>query len=151
LKGKGEKMPKLQLQPGVNPMLVDQSESSGDNDNDSLSQSSFEENSLNADSNSGDHNSSNDGVNHEMKEIHDLAQEDTRNLRAWRIVIVLILVSTFTGVITGIVAIIKKQYSSDCEIAVRISYCQAYPIHFVVDANVILSIFSQLSSLSHLF
>ena len=93
---------------------VDPSESSDDDASDSLSDSSFEDDSLNHDSHSGDHHTTaSGGMNNEMKEIHDLAQEDTRNLRTWRIIIFLILIGTFVGVITGTVLIINSQADTD--------------------------------------
>lgn len=102
---------------------VDQSESSDDDASDSLSESSFDDDTFNNGSNSGDQQSNNSsGMNNEMKEIHDLAQEDTRNLRTWRIIIVLILIGTFVGVVTGTILIINGQADTDEEEAVRIPF-----------------------------
>jgi hypothetical protein len=102
---------------------MDQSESSDDGASDSLSGSSFDDDTFNHGSNSGDQQSHNsNGMNNEMKEIHDLAQEDTRNLRTWRIIIVLILIGTFVGVITGTIVIINGQSGKDKEEAVRMHF-----------------------------
>jgi hypothetical protein len=112
---------------------MDQSENSDDDASDSLSESSFDDDSFNNGSNSGDQQSNNSsGMNNEMKEIHDLAQEDTRNLRTWRIIIVFILLGTFVGVITGTILIVNGQSDTDTEEAVCIHFSNSSPYETLI-------------------
>jgi hypothetical protein len=107
---------------GLNAMDVDPSDNGSSFDSDDVDEESFSDDDSSLDSSNHDSgedqskNSSND-----MKEICDIAQEDSRILRTWRYTILFVLIISFVGTITAIILFLRNEAKKDEEVVVRTS------------------------------
>ena len=96
-------------------VAAEQSEngSSYDSEDESLSDEDDSFDSSNLDSGEDQSKRSNDRT-----EIYDIAQEDTYKLRTWRSIIIVVLLLSFVGTISAVVALLRHEAYADEEFVV---------------------------------
>jgi hypothetical protein len=104
---------------GLNAMNVDASDNGSSFDSDADEESFSDDDSSLDDSSTPDTGEDQSNSN-DMKEICDIAQEDSRILQRWRYIILLVLIVSFIGTITAIIMFIKTEAKKDEEVVVRI-------------------------------
>ena len=51
--------------------------------------------------------------------VYDIANEDTRKLRTWRVIIIVVLILSFVGTITAVISLLRHEANQDEEFVVR--------------------------------
>ena len=51
--------------------------------------------------------------------VYDMANEDTRKLRTWRVIIIVVLILSFVGTITAVISLLRHEANQDEEFVVR--------------------------------
>jgi hypothetical protein len=69
------------------------------------------ENSSRHDSDNCGQSTSNGSMGREMSEVEAMAREDTNMLRVWRRVVAVVIIVTFSSVLTGAIIFLKKEES----------------------------------------
>jgi hypothetical protein len=50
--------------------------------------------------------------------VYDIANEDTRKLRTWRVIIIVVLILSFVGTITAVISLLRHEANQDEEFVV---------------------------------
>lgn len=91
--------------------LSSENGSSYDSEDDSLS---GEDESLDSSGGDDEEERSND-----KSAVYDMANEDTRKLRTWRVIIIVVLILSFVGTITAVISLLRHEANQDEEFVVR--------------------------------